>query len=41
MKINSKGQALIEILIGLAVAGILISAATAAVAVALRSKINR
>lgn len=37
---NNKGQALIEILIGLFVAGILISAATAAVMVTLRSNLE-
>ena len=40
MKINSRGQALIEILIGLFIAGILVSAATAAVVVALRSNLE-
>jgi len=39
-KINKQGQALIEILIGLFVAGILISAATAAVVVTLRSNLE-
>lgn len=40
IKINNKGQALIEILIGMFVAGILISAATAAVVVTLRSNLE-
>jgi len=40
VKINNQGQALIEILIGLFVAGILITAATAAVVVTLRSNLE-
>jgi len=40
MRINKKGQALVEILIGLFVAGILITSATAAVVAVLRSNVE-